>query len=156
VTKRLWTFIKDRRTDQFGVASLRLNDVTYTKCKDKAAILNNYFTSVFTKEDKSNIPPFDDYPFPDILPINITIEGVTALLSNLEVHKASDPDEVPATLLKNLASTLALPLPIIFQASLCQSIIPVEWKTANVVPLFKKGNRSNPNNYRLVSNMYLL
>jgi len=70
----------------------------------------------------------------------ITIEGVTALLSNLEVHEASGPDEIPAILLKNLASTLAPPLTIIFQVSLCQSIIPVEWKIANVVPLLKKGN----------------
>jgi len=64
------------------VASLRLNNVTYTKCKDKAIILNNHFTSFFTKEDKSNIPPFDDY-------------RVTALLSNLEGHKACGPDEIP-------------------------------------------------------------
>ena len=71
------------------MASLRLNDVTYIKYKDKATILNNYFTSVFTKEDESNIPLRDDYSFPDILPINITIEVVTASLFNLEVHKAS-------------------------------------------------------------------
>ena len=55
--------------------------------------------------------------YPDIPPI-ITIEGATALLSNLEVHKASGLDEIPATLIKNLAPTLAPPLTIIFQASL--------------------------------------
>lgn len=127
------------------------NDVTYTKCKDKATILNNYFTSVFTKEDESNIPPFDSSSFPDILPIDITVEGVSTLLSNLEVHKACGPDEIPTALLKNLAPIIAPALTIIFQASLCQSLIPAEWKTANIVPLFKKGNRSDPSNYRPVS-----
>ena len=97
------------------------------------------------------IPPLDGSPFPDILPIDITIEGVTTLLSNLEVHKSSGPDEIPATLLKHLASVIAPALTLIFQASLCQSLIPIEWKTANIVPLFKKGNRSDPNNYRPVS-----
>ena len=53
VSKRMWSFIKDKRTDQCGVATLKLNDVTYTKCKDKATILNNYFTSIFTKKDES-------------------------------------------------------------------------------------------------------
>ena len=77
------------------MASLKLNDVTYTKCKDKPTILNDYFTSAFTKEDESNIPPLDGCFFPDILPIDITIEGVTTLLSNLEVHKANGPDEIP-------------------------------------------------------------
>ena len=61
--------------------------------------MTSYFTSVFTKEDESNISPLDGCFFPDILPIDITIEGVTTLLSNLEVHKANGPDEIP---LKNL------------------------------------------------------
>ena len=52
----------------------------------------------FTKKDESNnIPPLNDCLFLDIPPIDITLEGVTALLSNLEVHKASGPDEIPAT-----------------------------------------------------------
>ena len=28
VSKRMWSFIKDKRTDQCGVATLKLNDVT--------------------------------------------------------------------------------------------------------------------------------
>ena len=38
-----------------------------------------------------------------------------------------------------------------FRASLSQSAIPSQWKIANIVPIFKKGNRSNPGNYRPVS-----
>ena len=106
---------------------------------------------MFTKEDESNVPPLNDYSFPDISPIDITLEGVTTLLSNLEVHKASGPDEIPATLLKNLAPIIAPALTIIFQASIRQSLIPAEWKTANIVPLFKKGDRTDPSNYRPVS-----
>ena len=44
----------------------------------------------------------DGYPFPDISPIGITDDVVFALLSNLKVHKASGPDGIPASLLKNL------------------------------------------------------
>ena len=50
----MWSFIKDKRTDQCVVASLKLNDET--KSKDKATILNDYFISVFTKEDESSNP----------------------------------------------------------------------------------------------------
>ena len=113
--------------------------------------LNEYFTSVFTKEDISNIPTLDDYSFPDISPISITNAGVLALLSNLKIHKASGPDKIPASLLKNLATSLAPALTMIFKASLSQSSLPSEWKIANIVPIFKKGNRNNPGNYRPVS-----
>ena len=151
VSKRLWTFIKDRRTDHCGVASLEVNDTIYNKCKDKASVLNEYFATVFTKKDSSDVPFLDGYPFPDISPIGVTNDGVSALLSNLKVHKASGPDGIPASLLKNLAKTLAPPLTMIFRASLSQSAIPSQWKIANIVPIFKKGNRSNPGNYRPVS-----
>ena len=40
---------------------------------------------------------------------------------------------------------------MIFQASLHQSVIPIDWKLARVVPIFKKGERHNPGNYRPVS-----
>ena len=118
VSKRLWTFIKDRGTDHCGVVSLEVNGTIYNKCKDKASVLNEYFATVFAKKDSSDVPFLDGYPFPDISPIGITNDGVSALLSNLKVHKASGPDGIPASLLKNLAKTLAPPLTMIFRASL--------------------------------------
>ena len=42
-----------KKVDYCGVAPLRYNDMIYTDSKDKASILNKYFTSVFTMEDKS-------------------------------------------------------------------------------------------------------
>ena len=75
-------FIKDKRTDHCGIASLKVNGTMYNTCKDKTSVLNEYFTSVFTKEDSSDISPLDGYSFPDISPISVTIDGITALLSN--------------------------------------------------------------------------
>ena len=88
---------------------LEVNGTIYNKCKDKASVLNEYFATVFTKKDSSDVPFLDGYPFPDIAPIGITNDGVSALLSNLKVHKASGPDGIPASLLKNLAKLWLLP-----------------------------------------------
>ena len=100
----------------------------YNKCKDKVSVLNEYFTSVFTTEDTFDVPSLNGHPFPDISLINVTNDGVTTLLSNLKIHKASGPDGIPASLLKNLTTTLAPPLTMIFKASLLQSAIPSQWK----------------------------
>ena len=79
------------------------------------------------------MPTLADNSYPDISPLLINNEGVTALLLNLKDHKASGPDEIPTTLLKRLAIEISPVLTMIFQASLHQSVIPIDWKLARVV-----------------------
>ena len=43
------------------------------------------------------------------------------------------------------------PLTIIFNKSLSEGVVPDSWKEAEVVPIFKKGKRDDPGNYRPVS-----
>ena len=138
VSKRLWTFIKDKRIDHCGIASLKVNGTMYNTCKDKASVLNEYFTSVFTKENTSDIPPLDGHSFPDISSIDVTIAGVTALLSNLKIHEASGPDKIPASLLKNLATTLASALTMIFKASL-SILTPITMENSKYRPNIQEG-----------------
>ena len=42
-------------------------------------------------------------------------------------------------------------LTIVFQASLDQGHLPNIWRTAAVVPIYKKGSKTEPSNYRPVS-----
>ena len=83
--------------------------------------------------------------------ISITVSGIKSLLHNLNVHKATDPDEISARILKEAGDILAPTLKITFDYSLSTGIIPENWKVANVTPLFKKGDWSQPNNYRPIS-----
>ena len=54
-------------------------------------------------------------------------------------------------LLKSCAKSLAYPLWIIYRLSLLECRLPVLWKTSVVAPIFKKGSRYNPLNYRPIS-----
>ena len=99
----------------------------------------------------STIPTLDYANFPNISPVIIHNESIINLLSNLKEHKAKGPDEIPTILLKRLSTSVSPALTLIFQASLHQCKIPMEWKTANIVSVFKNGDRSNPGNYRPVS-----
>ena len=81
----------------------------------------------------------------------INVEEVRSLLDNISVSKSQGPDEIPAKVLKELSHEIAEPLTVIFRKSLSAGKLPTVWKKANVIPLFKKGSRSDPNNYRPVS-----
>ncbi|KAK4828534.1 hypothetical protein QYF61_027210, partial [Mycteria americana] len=61
------------------------------------------------------------------------------------------PDEIHSRVLKELAEVLTKPLSIIYQQSWLTGEVPVDWRLANVTPIFKKGRKEDPGNYRPVS-----
>jgi Reverse transcriptase (RNA-dependent DNA polymerase) len=54
-------------------------------------------------------------------------------------------------MLKSTARTICKPLCILFNLSLNSCAYPDSWKSANVMPLFKKGERNVTSNYRPIS-----
>ena len=49
------------------------------------------------------------------------------------------------------SETICLPLSIIFRKSLDESVVPKDWKLANVSAISKNGTKDNADNYRPVS-----
>ena len=134
-----------------GIPTLKIEGNTITDDLDKTNALNNQFVLVFTQEDISIILDIPGPPYPAMDTIEITIEGVTRLLTNLNPNKASGPDKISNRFLKDFAAEITPCLTMLFQASLNQGTIPNDWKKAFVTPIFKKGDRSSPANYQPIS-----
>ena len=83
--------------------------------------------------------------------INVTTSGIIKLLLNLDVHKASGPDEISTRLLKETAEVTAAVLKLIFEKSLDTGEVPYDRRVANMAPIYKKGERSAPQNYCPIS-----
>ena len=151
-------FAYARRKSKSNVKVGSLSDEqgqTISDAKQKAELLNDFFWSVFTKED------YNDMPAPatsfvggcegKLLDIDIDPEVIAAKLMNLKPDKAAGDDNLSPRLLKNIGSEIASPIAAIFRKSLDTGCIPRDWRTANVTPLFKKGKRCQAENYRPVS-----
>lgn len=122
--------------------------MAYSDSKLKAELLNDQFTPVFTKEDMVQHPTLPPSRLPTLSTIYVTIKGVQKLLSSLKPHNAPGPDKIPNRLLKLASAELSPGLAKLFQLSLDQGQIPLDWKTALVSPVFKKVNCSSLSNYR--------
>jgi len=72
-------------------------------------------------------------------------------LSNLDAHKSMGPDGMHPRVLRDLADVIAEPLFIIFERSWRTGEGPEDWRKASVTPIFKKGKKEDPGNYRPVS-----
>ena len=121
-----------------------------TTTEEQASILRDQFSSVFTREGSSPVPNIFPSPHKDMPKISIDTKGVLKLLKNLK-NKAQGPDEVTTGILKLTADQIAEPLAKLFQQSLDEGILPDDWCRANITPIFKKGKRQKPENYRPVS-----
>ena len=151
--KRFWRFIKHNRTDSTGITELKTADgTTVSDAIPKAEALNQQFKSAFTQETeiKDDILP-DILPFEEMPEVTFTTNGIEKLLHGLKTHKAAGPDGITPRILKHLAKTLAPILCNIFRLSYDRGEIPDDWREANVVPIYKKGDKSTPANYRPIS-----
>ena len=105
--KPFWNLIKSRKCDNMGVSPLRQNGKLHIEPEKKAKILLNQFKSMFTQGDDSYITPPTNQTIPNCQPIIINTAGVAKLLSNIQTHKASGPDNIPNTVLKTCTDTIA-------------------------------------------------
>ena len=72
-------------------------------------------------------------------------------IDQIRVGAAAGPGQISARLLKETKNEIAKPLAILFKRSMETGIVPEQWKTANVSPIYKKGQKTTPLNYRPVS-----
>ena len=118
----------------------------------KAEVLNTYFASVFVIEDQGALPEFDDINFDEILSYtDITENLVAKTIDRLKPSKSQGPDNIHPKLLKECKNSIVPPLTTIFRKSLQKSVLPDIWKQANVTAIYKKGDKTRPENYRPIS-----
>ena len=172
-SKKLFSFLKNSRCDQQGTPPLKHDNILYSDTKTKANLFNQQFNSAFTPKEPLSLSRLASMRVQDLkkaggLPsdttpdslqdsatnmpeINISENGLMKLLQNLKPGKAAGPDKLKPLLLRELREEIAPIIQIIFDRSLKTGKLPADWMKANVMTVFKKGDKSLTANYRPIS-----
>lgn len=119
--------------------------------QEKADLLADLFAANSRVNDRGTQPPTIDDCGISMREIRIRQCDVRAILRSLDVRKASGPDGIPAVVLKKCAAELSPTLTRLYRLSYSSGIVPQAWKEANVQAVPKKGDRSDPGNYRPIA-----
>ena len=122
-----------------------------TEPKEQARILNEFYASVFTTGGTCDEQRDENWEGGSLDDIEITESKVLHVIESLKEHSACGPDGIPPRVIKEMKNELARPLTLLFRKSLDTGKIPDDWRLAEVTPIFKKGSKADPGNYRPVS-----
>ena len=120
--KAFWGHTRRKLKTKSGVAPLLSDPKNSNSMKfddvDKANLLLNQFSSVFTREPDGEIPRIRERTRINIPDLRITVEMVLDALKKIKVNKSCGPDNLHPRLLLELADIIALPVTTLFNATL--------------------------------------
>ena len=119
----------------------------------KASLLDRFFVSQTHLNIGSATPDTASLPSnpENMTSLHITPSKVFDILRHLPVNKAGGLDGITPRLLRICAPGIAVSLAELINRSFCDCAFPRAWKKALVIPVFKRGDKSNPTNYRPIS-----
>ena len=123
--------------------------------KDMANILQSQYSSVFSDPESadkdSTASNTKKNIHSNISNVQVTTKRMMDAMSEVNSNSSAPDGDIPAKVLKDCRKSLCKPLVILWQNSFDKGIIPIQFKQQFITPIFKKGNKTDPANYRPVS-----
>ena len=120
----------------------------------KTEQFNKYFAKV-GEDLAANIPHVPPIPFHGNVKSfslrQVSENEVIKVLCGMKNKKSIGTDGIPMYILKLSAPVIIPSLTHIINTSLSRGVMPLHWKEAKVVPIFKSGDKTHPSNYRPIA-----
>ena len=142
-SKSFYAYVRSKQNVRYRVGPLEDNaGDKITQGILMAEELNMHFSSVFTREDTSSFSctrnKVRGIRGGRLGQLVVTPEVVANQINNMKENKSPGVDGIAPKILKETVEQIYTPLAHVFNMSLQEGIVPLEWNEANIIPLFKK------------------
>ena len=159
-TKRLWQILNemtDRKQIKHKYPTVfQKNGHNISDKKEIANLFNSYFASIGKQmaDSQPDVPGFETHlkKVDSVFRLHTVAEShVKKIMQKQQPKLSCGIDTINNKLVKTCHEQLAKPMTIVINKSITDSTVPLNYKTARVIPLYKKGSPSDCGNYRPVS-----
>lgn len=166
-TKKIWQIINQHTNKSSKINNnhagihLKINENKITEQQEISDAFNYHFaTSVKnatnhliadTGATTEYLRKTNNAPINSVILNHTSEEEIKNIVSKMKNLKSSGLDQVPVTVIKKCIDIIAPTLTHIFNASIHKAIFPDKLKISKIIPLFKKGDTLDINNYRPIS-----
>lgn len=148
---KFWQFVNTKRKSSSLPTCMCYDNTVIRDPKIIANTFAEFFQSSCTTPDRQLCKNNDTNSLNNFDINHFTEAEVCKSLKKLKSKFTAGLDKIPAFLVKDCATVLAVPLCILFNLIISTSSFPDLWKVSKIVPVFKKGDRSNIENYRPIT-----
>jgi hypothetical protein len=166
-TKSTWKIINELLGKQHSsndIQKLTIEDKHFTNQNDIANLLNQHFSTVVDKLNcnNENNESYNNFStclpnkgiqdqIPSLVFKSFSTHEIINIIKSLKTKESYGYDEISTKPLKISANYICSPLTHICNKAIAAGIFPQRLKYSIIKPLFKKGDKTKPSNYRPIS-----
>ena len=128
-------------------------EILHNDPEEMVNLLQKQYTSVFSDPSSPSCqqdPQIEPHNF-SIQDIEFVNEDIVKAIDEIDPYASTSENDIPAKVLKECKHNLCTPIHMIWKRSMESETVPAIFKTQFITPVYKKGNRTKPENYRPIS-----